>query len=306
MRVPLESLRWSPIPDSLPEAEMTEDEEGLTRIMTDLYYMTSFQVAELMAWKEAQTRYHLSLLERAGWIQGVYVTWRGKRWRVYAPSPHVGTLLAATDPDWAITHEAWQAPSDMQVKGQAIPHALDRNLFCQAALGNAYHWQWPAWWEYQSFKVRVPGSDVGSIVPDAVLHVRQHVWYVEIERSWRLSTLTSKLVRYAEVYQRHAWGRYQRVVPRLLIVANTTSSQQVALDTWLSHLDHMARQWVVLLPWEELQGTWQCWVWSPMGERTQVGWRDLNSMPVSRTPDGSPRMTVKRRRPVSSDTPWLD
>ena len=306
MSTPLEPLQWSPILDSVPNVEMTEDEEGLVRIMTDLYYMTSFQVAELLEWKEAQTRYHLALLERAGWIQGVYVTWRGKRWRVYAPSQHVGTLLAATNPDWQLMHEEWRSPADMQVKGQAIPHALDRNLFCQAVLGNAYHWQWPAWWDYQSRKVRVPGGSAGGVVPDAILHVRQHVWYVEIERSWRLSTVTSKLERYADLYQRHAWGLFHRVVPRLLIVADTSSTQRRAFDSWLVQLDHLARRWVVLLPWEELQGTWQCWVWSPMGERTQIGWRELHNTPAAKAPDVSTRLVVKRHRVPPSDTPWLN
>lgn len=300
-----ERLEWSPISETRPREILSELESDLTRVMTDLRYMTAYQVAELMDWREDAARWHLARLERAGFLQGVYVTWRHRRHRVYAPSRHVGALLAASDPDWAGMHEGWQSPADMGVQGQAIPHALDRNLFCQAAVGNAHAWGWPAVWEYQVRPVRTPIAHQ-RIIPDAVLHVQRHTWYVEIERSWRLSTITSKLVRYAEMYQRSAWGGYERVVPRLLIVADMSSTQRRSFDAWLSHLDVLASHWVVLLPWAELGATWQCWVWSPLGERKQVGWRELHATSPTQAPPGAQRLIVPRRRPVPSDTPWLE
>ena len=304
MRVPREPLTWSSIPESLPEAEMSEVEMGLARIMTDVYYMTAFQIAELMNWKEENTRYHVSAMQSAGYLQGVYVTWRGKRWRVYAPSRHVASVLRAADPDWAVMHGSWQSPADLGVKGYAILHSLDRNLFCQEALANAYHWQWPARWDYQVRPLRAPVSG-RRVIPDAVLRVQKHVWYVEMERSWRLSTITSKLARYTELYQHQTWGLYDPVLPRVLIVADTTSTQRRAMDAWLDHLDVLAANWVVLLPWEELSATWQCWVWSPTGERVQMGWRDLHWKAVQPTP-ATRRVLVPRRRTTPPDTPWLE
>ena len=301
------AITWSPLATHPTPCDVSEAEWGLMIWLADVRYASTGQVAQWLEMTDRAAGYHVRKLSQAGYLQSTYWHNGRQRYHVWTVSRHGGTLLAATDERWRDQHDQWLSVPDQGVKGKSVLHALDRNQVVLDMLVNADQLRWHAAWNLPTRRYVEPVSGA-RLVPDALVTVHGHLWLIEMERSWRGSTLQDKITQYDAFYSNRGWGRYMRVLPRVLLVASSSSTQERNLDTWLDQFDSYRFPWMAVLPWSELQDQWRCWVWPRTGPRQLVGWVDLHN--AAKTPiQPPPQPTAARRLRVrhrDSDTPWLD
>ena len=303
-------LQWSPVPERPDLSRMLKDHEvALVEWLAEVRYGTTADAARWLNETDRAAAYQAQKLIRMGLLQAAEIPFRGRRTKVFTASRHAKLLLSEVDASWVDSHVHWVAVSDQRVAGQAVAHALERNRVCLDMLTNAEQLNWFATWNFPALRFAEPTTGAVA-VPDAVMTVRGHLWCVEMERSWRSSTLHTKLAQYQAFYDARSWGRYLPTLPRVLLVLSEGSTQERNLEAWLADLDRLQPAWVAVLPWAEVLSHWRAWVWPGNGVRRQVSWVDLHAQPARRAPapPPTPTMNVRRtlkRRP-SPDLPWDD
>lgn len=307
--MPME-LQWTPVPERPDLSRMLKDHEvAFVEWLAEVRYSSTVDAARWLRETDRAAAYQAQKLMAMGLAQATEVPFRGRRTKVFTASRHAPVLLNDVDGSWADNHPRWAPVSDQRVAGQAVAHALERNRVCLDMLTNAEQLDWFATWNFPSLRVVEPSKGVVAI-PDALITVRGHLWCVEMERSWRSSTLHTKLAQYQALYDARTWGRYLPTLPRVLLVLSEGSTQERSLDSWLADLDRLQPPWVAVLPWAEVLSHWRAWVWPGGGVRRQVSWVDLHGQPARRAPPPPPIPAVNLRRVLKPrrdhDLPWDD
>ena len=304
------TLQWSVVPERPDFSSMLKDHEvAFVEWLAEVRYATTTDAARWLNETDRAAAYQADKLIRMGLLQWANVSFRGRRTKVFTASRHAKVLLRDMDESWEDKHSHWVAVSDQRVAGHAVAHALERNRVCLDMLTNAEQLDWFATWNFPAFRFSEPSKGAVA-VPDAVMTVHGHLWCVELERSWRSSTLHTKLAQYQALYDARSWGRYLPTLPRVLLVLAEGSTQERNLDAWLSDLDRLQPSWVAVLPWTEVLSHWRAWVWPGAGVRRQVSWVDLHGQPARRAPTPPPIPAVNMRRILkprrTPDLPWDD
>lgn len=303
-------MQWSPVPEKPKTSSvLNERDDALVEWLTNVRYATTTDTARWLEESDRATAYRAKKLADAGYVQGAYVAVNHRRTRIWTASRHAPRLMQDLDSSWEQDHPHWHAVSDQDIAGHAVAHALARNRVCLDMMTNADQLQWGAVWNFPTPRFVIP-TYAAAVVPDALMLVHGHLWCIEMERSWRGSTLQRKLVQYQALYDKHAWGHHFPIIPRVLLVLSETSTQQRSLSAWLADIDRMPRSWAVVLPWSEVLREWRPWVWTPTGVRQQISWVTLHSQPVQRAPTPPPLPEVNLRRLLKRrpqpDLPWED
>jgi len=301
---------WTPLPTQPHlETALRDPDIAVVAWLAEVRYATAHQAAIWLNATDRQLEHRLPRLEAAGYVQRTPSVYHGRRIQVWTASRHAATLLAADDPHWSAMHPHWQSVADQAVLGRALVHSLARNDICLDLLQNADQLGWPALWHFPTPRWVEPVTHT-VVVPDAWMTIAGHPWAVEMERSWRSSTLQRKMAQYAVFYQHRSWGAWTTRLPRVLLVLADASTQDRRLSTWLANLDDLRSEWVAVLPWAEVLGQWRVWTWSATGERRQVAWVDLHRAPPRWAPPSPvvPSVPVRRRLRVRTapDLPWED
>lgn len=288
-------LQWSPVPERPKETRLLSDRElALVEWLAEVRYATTADAATWLKQSDRATGYQADKLSRIGFLQWIYISHHGRRTRVWTASRHARALLMEADPGWSDAHPHWVSVAEQRVAGYAVAHALARNRVCLDILMNSEQLDWAATWMFPTPRFVEPHQGV-AVVPDAMLAVKGHLWCVEMERSWRGTTMQRKVAQYQTFYEHRAWGRYFPTLPRVLMVLSERSTQERSLSTWLADVDRLRVPWLAVLPWAELMSNWQSWVWASAGGRHQVSWLDLHAHPVRLAP--TPPVESRAARP---------
>jgi hypothetical protein len=290
-------LIWTPLPKNPPPFLWGQKADDLLHWLASLRYLTAEQAMHLIGWIHKSTAVRqLERMTASGLTQAAWISYRGRRTRVWTLSARGGYLLGRHDPDWASRNADWTSPASDGVSGHAIAHTLDRNLFCidvdlevqgrrEAGIVRP---QAPdeGWWMFWESGPPIHLATLGGgtrtdFVPDAILTINGHPWYLELERSWRVDTLTRKLRQYDTFLKARLWREMHTSLPRVLFLLSDANTQDIAYTTYMARADAAHRDYLYVMTWDQYQRGYEAVHWSSDGERQTVQWLELQA-PLAR------------------------
>ena len=215
------------------------DIELLWLLARDLYATTANTLAAgFPSLGAAQLR--LARLEKAGFIRSAKTVVPPKRRAlIWALSDAGADFLRQQDPDrWTTWFEGWKSPADHPDQHKrSILHEIQRNSWCDRMERLFLDAEWFVdWMPGSAGHIRgFPGNGMKRVelTPDAVMMVNQNFWMIEYERSWRVSTLESKLQRYELMFKHRLWEMNFRSEPRVVFVLSEETTQNDTLIPWI-------------------------------------------------------------------------
>ena len=167
---------------------------------------------------------------------GIVTTRRRFHW-VYSITEQGLTWLRDIDPIWAQTHSELLAPAGRPIAADRVRHELDRNTavhhLSQIGLPESQEFQWTHGSDgaIRAYPYGLHGERL-SIIPDAVVYGGAQIWLVELERSWRTTTIAKKSHQYASYFQHELWRQRFWQRPRVLFVLTDGSTQHASWQQW--------------------------------------------------------------------------
>jgi len=257
------TIRWESPPPLAPDAGppfygLQERDLSVLYLLGESRYI---QLEHLMplgfAYRKAQGR--LQQLERYGWIQHTKFRFpeqrTGAAHNVYALTEQGVQWLRLIDPEWDLAHPDFHGPAGTPLLRNKVYHELLRTSAVQRLVQQAQAAGWEAEWRngiagmVRAYPYGPQGSRL-TFIPDAVLYVRNQIWFVELERSWRITTIATKSKHYTDYFASQLWQQQLWQAPRVLFVLTATSTQNDTLLTWLRQADilHTPHAWMTLYP----------------------------------------------------------
>jgi hypothetical protein len=251
-------LAWEPavpaVPDQPPDFRgMHPRDLTLLQQLVEMRYSLIRHAAICPAFTNySYAARRLRQFEAHGWIQrarfpmlhtettraGLTAT-RRRAQTVYSITAAGLAWLRQLDPEWAESHQEWEAPAGQPIAIDRVRHELDRNTAVQALVTAAptpdgVHWTHGSAGVIRAYPFGLQGERL-HIIPDAVCYWGSAIWLIELERSWRTSTIAKKSHQYGLYFQHQLWRQRFWQRPRVLFVLTDTSTQHVSLDTWWQH-----------------------------------------------------------------------
>jgi hypothetical protein len=174
---------------------------------------------------------------------------------VYALTEQGITWLRLIDPDWDRAHPDLHGPAGTPLLRNKVYHELLRTSAVQRLVSNARAAGLDADWRNGAAGM-VRGYPYGphgarlTFIPDAVVYVGDQIWFVELERSWRITPMANKSKHYLDYAASTLWQQQFWQLPRVLFVLTASSTQHDALLTWLRQASvlHTPHAWMTLYP----------------------------------------------------------
>lgn len=227
--------RTEPVQIQLTKRDM----ELLWILARDLYATTANTMAAgFRSVPAAQNR--LYVLEKAGYVRSAKALLPpARRMLIWSLSDYGAQVLESHDLDrWRTYFTGWTSPADHPDQHKrSVLHEVQRNTWCHRMEQLFLDAGWYAdWLPGSAGHVRAyPGGSTMRVelTPDAVMMVNQNYWLIEYERSWRASTLESKLKRYEQYYHHRLWDLSFFNEPRVVFVLSRETTQNNTLLTWI-------------------------------------------------------------------------
>lgn len=249
-------LQWEPVPTPHPDQGpsfrgLQPRDLALLQIIVEARYCTidhAAMVPEFTNYSYAARR--LRQFRLYGWVQrgqlpevytetsatGQVTTRRRFHW-VYSITDQGLAWLLEIDPEWAQAHQGLVAPAGRPIAVERVRHELDRNAALQHLLALSgpspedVQWTHGSAGAIRAYPYGLQGERL-QIIPDAVLYCGSHVWLIELERSWRTTTIAKKSHQYASYFQHEIWRQRFWRRPRVLFVLTDVSTQNASWTQW--------------------------------------------------------------------------
>lgn len=293
------ALEWITPPPLHPKAGppfggLQNRDLDLLRLIVEARYLLIRQAAEVGFTDYSLAAKRLRQMEQYGWVQ------RAKLPKspgspnlpryVYSLTDQGLSWLRQLDPDWAETHETFEALAGKTILQDKVWHEILRTDAAQRLVQTAREAGLDALWLHGSAgSLRAypfgPQGERFVLVPDAVVDIEGHRWLLELERSWRTTTAAEKARQYTIYFEQQLWEqKYWGHAPRLLFVLTESSTQHASWDQWSQEMTLLRTPWAKVILFSQLDQTpIQVARLNPRDAHIeQESWLDLNAPNTTR------------------------
>jgi len=257
------TIQWEAPPTLAPDAGppfygLQERDLAVLYLLGESHYVQIEHLASLgFAYRKAHAR--LQQLEYYGWVRHTKFRFPGQTTgsphNVYAFTEQGVTWLRMIDPDWDASHPDVRGTAGTALLRNKVYHELLRTTAVQTLVTAARAAGFDAEWRHGNVGA-VRGYPFGpqgarlAFIPDAVVYIDRRIWFVELERSWRVTTIATKSKHYADYFSSPLWQQQFWEPPRVLFILTAQSTQREMLPTWLRQATilHTPHAWMLLYP----------------------------------------------------------